>query len=82
MVEHYDPAFAASLRALLGESTADAPPVEIVSVACGLRPVRSTVRLEREELGGGRVVIHNYGHGGAGVTLSWGCAAEVATLLG
>jgi D-amino-acid oxidase len=81
MVKHYDPAFAGSLRTLLGDSTADAPPAEIVSVACGLRPVRPTVRLEREEMGPGRVVIHNYGHGGAGVTLSWGCAAEVAALL-
>jgi len=43
----------------------------------GLRPVRPEVRLERE----GRVV-HCYGHGGAGVTLSWGCADEVAGLVG
>ena len=42
----------------------------------GLRPARPVVRLERE----GRVV-HCYGHGGAGVTLGWGCAAEVASLL-
>ena len=41
----------------------------------GLRPVRPEVRLER--VGD---VIHCYGHGGAGVTLSWGCAAEVAAL--
>ncbi|NPC98433.1 FAD-dependent oxidoreductase [Nocardioides sp. zg-DK7169] len=41
----------------------------------GLRPVRPVVRLERA----GRV-IHCYGHGGAGVTLAWGCAEEVAGL--
>jgi D-amino-acid oxidase len=43
----------------------------------GLRPARPEVRLERD----GRVV-HCYGHGGAGVTLSWGCADEVAGLVG
>ena len=41
----------------------------------GLRPVRPAVRLERV----GKV-IHCYGHGGAGVTLSWGVADEVASL--
>jgi D-amino-acid oxidase len=41
----------------------------------GLRPARPEVRLER--VGG---VIHCYGHGGSGVTLSWGCADEVARL--
>jgi D-amino-acid oxidase len=44
----------------------------------GLRPFRkSGVRLERGKLRDGRTVIHNYGHGGAGFTLSWGCAREV-----
>jgi D-amino-acid oxidase len=42
----------------------------------GLRPARPAVRLERD----GKVV-HCYGHGGAGVTLSWGCAEEVAALV-
>lgn len=42
----------------------------------GLRPYRLEVRLERE----GRI-IHNYGHGGAGFTLSRGCAEEVARLV-
>jgi D-amino-acid oxidase len=49
----------------------------------GLRPFRkSGVRLERDRLAGGRAVIHNYGHGGAGFTLSWGCAREVLELAG
>jgi len=46
----------------------------------GLRPARETVRLEREVLPGGGVVVHNYGHGGAGVTVAWGCAREAAGL--
>ncbi|WP_405915516.1 FAD-dependent oxidoreductase [Streptomyces sp. NBC_00728] len=48
----------------------------------GLRPVRDTVRLEREVLPDGRVLVHNYGHGGAGVTVAWGCAREAAGLVG
>jgi D-amino-acid oxidase len=49
----------------------------------GLRPFRkSGVRLEREKLSDGRTVIHNYGHGGSGFTLSWGCASEVLRLSG
>jgi D-amino-acid oxidase len=48
----------------------------------GLRPTRPSVRLERAVLPSGRPVVHDYGHGGAGVTLSWGCAEEVVRLLG
>jgi D-amino-acid oxidase len=44
----------------------------------GLRPVRPAVRLEAAETGDGRLLLHNYGHGGAGVTLSWGCALDIA----
>lgn len=48
----------------------------------GLRPFRkSGVRLEKEKLRDGRSVIHNYGHGGSGFTLSWGCAEEAFQLL-
>ena len=52
----------------------------IIGGAVGLRPSRSEVRLDVEYIGE-RKVVHNYGHGGAGVTLSWGCAEEVANLV-
>jgi len=53
---------------------------EVLDNRVGLRPGRKEVRLELEQVEGlnGCGVIHNYGHGGAGFTLSWGCAAEVA----
>ena len=54
----------------------------VVEHLVGLRPGRSTVRLEAEPQPNGKLVIHNYGHGGAGITLSWGCAEEVARLAG
>lgn len=50
---------------------------EVLDVRVGLRPARSAVRLELERLGPRRAVLHNYGHGGAGFTLCWGCADEV-----
>lgn len=47
----------------------------------GLRPFRkSGVRLQKEILRDGRTLIHNYGHGGSGFTVSWGCAEEVFRL--
>jgi D-amino-acid oxidase len=57
----------------------DKPPVFAERV--GLRPFRrSGVRLERDRLRDSRTIIHNYGHGGAGFTLSWGCARKVLEL--
>jgi D-amino-acid oxidase len=54
------------------------PPV--LAERVGIRPFRkSGVRVERELLRDGRVVIHNYGHGGAGFTLSWGCARQTVS---
>lgn len=51
----------------------------ILGETVGLRPGRFTVRLECESVGKA-TVIHNYGHGGLGFTLSWGCAADVVKL--
>jgi len=53
----------------------------VVTERVGLRPCRPEVRLEAEALPGGRVLWHNYGHGGAGVTLSWGCAREITAAI-
>ncbi|KAK0153084.1 D-aspartate oxidase [Merluccius polli] len=52
----------------------------------GLRPGRRNPRVEREALamegGGHRVpLVHNYGHGGAGVALSWGTALDTLGLV-
>lgn len=80
LAEPFDPAFAASLRALLDPAHATVEPAAIASVGVGLRPLRETVRLELVRVAG-RPVIHNYGHGGAGVTLSWGCAERVVRLV-
>jgi D-amino-acid oxidase len=62
---------AALVPALLGQP--------VLSRAVGLRPGRDTVRLEHVA-GHAVPVIACYGHGGAGVTLSWGCAEAVAAL--
>lgn len=52
----------------------------VLSIAVGLRPARSPLRLASEPRPAG-LVVHNYGHGGAGVTLSWGSAEAVRDLL-
>lgn len=75
-----NPATAEAIRrraARLEPSLATAP---MVGHGVGLRPARPEVRCERSDLGR-TPVVHCYGHGGAGVTLSWGCAEEVAALL-
>ena len=54
---------------------------EVLEHKVGLRPGRPAVRLEREDGPDNVPLIHNYGHGGSGVTLSWGCAEEVLRLV-
>ncbi|EYB84736.1 hypothetical protein Y032_0311g2150 [Ancylostoma ceylanicum] len=57
---------------------------EVISHHVGLRPGRSDVRLELERrlISGKKVsIVHNYGHGGSGVTLFWGCALDAVSLV-
>jgi D-amino-acid oxidase len=54
--------------------------VTILGHRVGLRPYRPEVRLESEPFGGG-VLWHNYGHGGAGISLAWGCAAAITAAV-
>jgi D-amino-acid oxidase len=75
-----DPTAETAIRArcaALEPSLASAP---VLSTGIGLRPGRPAVRLELEAPSADQRLIHNYGHGGCGVTLSWGCAAEVLSL--
>ncbi|MEU9730406.1 FAD-dependent oxidoreductase [Streptomyces sp. NPDC048002] len=48
----------------------------VIEQRVGLRPARSSVRLTAEQHRS-TLLLHNYGHGGAGLTISWGCAREV-----
>lgn len=54
---------------------------EVLGDRVGIRPGRPQVRLEHVDFGNHHV-IHNYGHGGSGVSVSWGCADEIAELVG
>lgn len=56
--------------------------VRMKTVEVGIRPVRASGVCLRAVVLDGRTVIHNYGHGGAGFTLSWGCAEDVVRLVG
>jgi D-amino-acid oxidase len=51
------------------------------SCIAGVRPYRKgSYRLEAKAESG-KFVVHNYGYGGAGITLSWGCAARVRDIV-
>lgn len=54
---------------------------DILRFVAGIRPKRrGGARIEREQIGN-KTVVHNYGHGGWGVTLSWGSAEEAVRLV-
>jgi D-amino-acid oxidase len=57
------------------------PPLRCVA---GVRPFRTSgfrLDVERPASSGGKIIVHNYGHGGAGISLSWGCASKVRDLV-
>src|SRR5262245_36198200 len=55
-------------------------PARVIREVAGLRPFRSSgFRVEAERLGD-RLLVHNYGHGGGGVSLSWGSASLAVEL--
>lgn len=77
---------AATGQAILARCTALVPELasaRVLDQLVGLRPARhggARVAVDAASLPGGIRVIHAYGHGGAGVTLGWGCADEVVKL--
>jgi D-amino-acid oxidase len=49
-------------------------PERIIRTVVGLRPFRPSGFVVRAEKADDKTIVHNYGHGGAGITLSWGTA--------
>ncbi|WP_107483287.1 FAD-dependent oxidoreductase [Streptomyces humi] len=76
-----DPAVAAAIVARCAAVRPEIAGARVLAHRVGLRPYRSAVRLARELRPDGGVVVHNYGHGGAGITVAWGCAREAAGLV-
>ncbi|MFI6638282.1 FAD-dependent oxidoreductase [Streptomyces sp. NPDC050504] len=77
-----DPAEAEAIVARCAAVRPELAGAKVVEHRVGLRPARPEVRLEAVELPGGTRLVHNYGHGGAGVTVAWGCADDVVRLAG
>ncbi|MEJ7777645.1 MAG: FAD-dependent oxidoreductase [Sphingomicrobium sp.] len=59
----------------------DVDPGRVIRTVAGLRPYRRSGFVVRAEPLGDKRLVHNYGHGGAGITLSWG-SSKLATELG
>lgn len=76
-----DPETAAGILRRCAELEPKLAGAEVLEHRVGLRPGRAEVRLEVEALANGVPCVHDYGHGGSGVTLSWGCADEAVRLI-
>src|SRR3954471_11204080 len=59
----------------------DADPSRLIRAVAGLRPDRRQGFVVRRDQLGEKSLVHNYGHGGGGITLSWG-SSKLATELG
>ncbi|WP_416237044.1 FAD-dependent oxidoreductase [Streptomyces sp. RB17] len=75
-----NPATAAAIVARCAAVRPEIAQARVRDHRVGLRPARDAVRLERQPLPDGRLLVHNYGHGGAGITVAWGCARQAAGL--
>jgi glycine/D-amino acid oxidase-like deaminating enzyme len=80
------PACTATTRVRTATPGACLPPVRVstdrvIRTVAGLRPYRAQGFVVRAEELGAKRLIHNYGHGGAGITLSWG-TSRLAVDLG
>jgi D-amino-acid oxidase len=53
----------------------------VIRTVAGLRPYRRSGFVVRAEPLGDKRLVHNYGHGGGGITLSWG-SSKLATEIG
>jgi glycine/D-amino acid oxidase-like deaminating enzyme len=76
----------ATPRSMLAPAQACLPRVRvaesrIIRTIAGLRPYRASGFVVRAEPLGDKLLVHNYGHGGAGITLSWG-SSRLAVDLG
>ena len=70
-----------------GQQTRRLAPVKvtrnrIIRELVGLRPFRSEGYVVEAQRIGNKLLIHNYGHGGAGITLSWGTATQAVEMVG
>lgn len=52
----------------------------VIRTTVGLRPHRDAGFVLRADRLDDKVLVHNYGHGGAGMSLAWGCGTLVADL--
>ncbi|MDQ0733492.1 FAD-dependent oxidoreductase [Arthrobacter sp. B1I2] len=75
-----DDQLAASILARCAALVPDIANATVLEHLAGLRPYRPSIRLEFDPDVSN--LIHNYGHGGSGVSLSWGCSAEVVEMVG